>query len=344
MSSDEASYFLNMAVIGGTLLALSFVTLQFFLENLLNRYESVAFPVFRSRDFTSDRRPSTHLAFPDFLKDKELFDGDPLIIFMAFSVGVTWIQFLVPLTIGLTAAWLGSSLLVLAGELAFLLIAFAISFVHRNRAIKRLKPYLRGEEYWWPALGGILLALYFLAVGVALISALRPVIRIPAFLTIWDRWGIPNEHASLFALKVVCILSLLIGTYTTNKDMFIFFKSIGAEGMRRRWLELFRERFKDLEYREQKVEATLSGEPKHMLQEKWNNGCPRNMTSTHDAYRAAGEISLKQMWREFIDGRRYNSVWLLDVPHIADWEAEVEGLLKYGGALTPAGATETKKA
>src|SRR5437899_1437503 len=105
MKSDEASYFLNVAVIGGTLLALSFVTLQFFLADLLKRYESTALPVFPSRDFETSEQPSEHLDLPDSLKDQVLFDGDPLVIFMAFSVAVTWIQFVVPLTIGLTAAW-----------------------------------------------------------------------------------------------------------------------------------------------------------------------------------------------------------------------------------------------
>jgi hypothetical protein len=38
MTSDEASFFLNLAAIGGALLGLSFVTLSFFLVDLLNRY------------------------------------------------------------------------------------------------------------------------------------------------------------------------------------------------------------------------------------------------------------------------------------------------------------------
>jgi hypothetical protein len=325
MSSDDASYFLNIAVIGGTLLALSFVTLQFFLEKLLKRYELVALPVFRSGDFGRTEEPSHLLALPDSLKDEELLDGDPLIIFMAFSVGVTWIQFLVPLTIGLSAAWLGEHRAILAVELAFLLGFFAVSFFHRNRAIKRLRPYLRREEVLWPALGGMLLGFYLVATAVTLASALSPLMHVPAFLTIWNRWGVSNEHASFFMLKFVCILSLLIGTYTTNKDMFIFFKSIGAEGMRQRWLDSFvRERYRDLQKTVNTAKSELGEEAREILLRKWNEGCPSRMASTHDAFRKIEQTTLTRMWREFVDGRTGSPMWLFDVPHIANWEAEVK--------------------
>ncbi len=334
MSSDETSYFLNIAVIGGTLLALSFVTLQFFLGELLKRFEATALPVFRSRDSDEVTEPCDSLTPPDSLKDVRLFDGDPLVIFMAFSVAVTWIQFLVPLTLGLTAAWLGTHLMILAVELACLLVAFGFSFVTRNKAIKRLRPYLTRDELLWPVLGGILLALYIVAAGVALISALPAPMSTAPYLAIWNRWGISNDYASLFVLKVVCIVSLLVGTYTTNKDMFIFFKSVASERMRQRWLESFlQERYLELKRRVE-VASSKAGVNARLadLEQEWNKGCPETI-STHDALNEAGPASVIKVWQNLINGRSGTPSWMLDVPRIANWEARVEKSLKR--AMTP---------
>lgn len=340
MSSDEASFFLNIAVIGGTLLALSFVTLQFFLGDLLKRYESTGLPVFRSRNIEEGEQPLGSVTLPDSLKDETLFDGDPLVIFMAFSVAVTWIQFLVPLTIGLTTAWFGEHLGVLAVELTFLLGAFAFSFVTRNKAIKRLRPYLTREELLWPVFGAVLLAFYVVAAGVAVTSALSTITPVPAFLMVWNRWGIGNEKASLFVLKFVCILALLIGTYTTNKDMFIFFKSVAAERMRRRWLNSFvHERYPDLKKRVEMARSELPSKAQlPELLRKWNHGCPE-IASTHDAFTVAGRTALAKVWQELIEGRSGAPSWMLDVPRIANWESEVEELLRrHDSAASAVGA------
>ncbi len=337
MTSDDATFFLNIAVIGGTLLALSFVTLQFFLSDLLKRYELTGLPVVRSRNVKEGEQPSDSVTLPDSLKYEMLFDGDPLVIFMAFSVAVTWIQFLVPLTIGLTTAWFGEHLGVLASELTFLLGAFAFSFVTRNKAIERLRPYLTREELLWPLFGAILLAFYAVAAAVAMTSALSTITHVPAFLMVWNRWGIGNEKASLFALKFVCILALLVGTYTTNKDMFIFFKSVAAERMRRRWLISFvHERYPKLRKRVDMAKSeTLQKAQLPELLRKWNEGCPE-IASTHDAFIVAGQRALTQVWRELIEGRSGAPSWMLDVPRIANWESEVEELLRRHDS--PAGA------
>ena len=42
LTPDETSYFLNIAVIGATLLGLSFVVLAFFLTDLFKRYHDVS--------------------------------------------------------------------------------------------------------------------------------------------------------------------------------------------------------------------------------------------------------------------------------------------------------------
>jgi hypothetical protein len=158
---------------------------------------------------------------------------------------------------------------------------------------------------------------------------------VPACLTIWNGWGIRNDDASLFVLKVVCVLSLLGGTYTTNKDMFIFFKSVAAERMRERWLEVFaHERYPDLKKRVEIVKVKMGPQGEELVQ-KWNDGRPE-MTSTHDAFTKRGRTCLTRVWQDLLVGRRGAPIWLLDVPRIANWEAEVEQLLvKHGFGSEP---------
>ncbi len=86
MNPDEASLFLNFAVISGALLGLAFVTLSFFLVDLLGRYDRTALPVFRDRD---PHIPAPTLPRPYSLTDYQLFDGDPVVLFVAASVAVT---------------------------------------------------------------------------------------------------------------------------------------------------------------------------------------------------------------------------------------------------------------
>lgn len=323
MQPDEASYFVNIAAIGGTLVGLTFAILSFFLVDLLKRFEATALPVFRSRDTNDSARPSRSLNLPDSLNDIDLFDGDPLVIFIAFSVAVTWILFLFPLMLGLTAAWTGERTGVLGGELFFLTCTFAFSFITRNKAINKLKPYLTREELLWPFLGGILLALYIGATAIVVASAFPHTPR----LAFW-RLDMSNAQTALFVIKFICILSLLIGTYTTNKDMFVFFKSIATERMRQHWLEWFvTQKYNTLKLRVDAAQSRIPMERRDELVKKWNGGCPE-MISTHDAFVKSGQRFLKTVWREIIDGRSGAPSWMLDVPGIANWAAELEELLQ----------------
>jgi hypothetical protein len=128
------------------------------------------------------------------LTDYELFDGDPLVLFVAFSVGVTWILFLLPLAMGLTTAGMGPRLGVLAGEMAALVAFLTFSFVVRNQQIGRLKPYLTREERLWPVLGWVVFALYWVATGVILVAWLSRDLPSVASLPLWSLWHVPTEH------------------------------------------------------------------------------------------------------------------------------------------------------
>ncbi|MBV9157829.1 MAG: hypothetical protein JO097_16310, partial [Acidobacteriaceae bacterium] len=302
MTSDDVSFFTNLAVIGGTLLALSFVTLQFFLTELLKRYENTALAVFRIRDSDPKLKAPDNLPLPHSLEDWKLFDGDPLVVFMAYSVAVTWIQFLIPLTIGLTTAWLGiERFYILAIELGLLSSAFWRSFSKRNSEIERLNPYLTVEERWWPELAKVVVAIYALATLLVAICAVGAMIALPTRVTFWNELGVSNADLCLSVLKIICIIALLLGTYTTNKDLFVFFKSISAERMRLRWLHIFiRDRYEELKRRVEIARFYLPTEKQWELEREWNSGYPELM-SNHAV--SAHPEALVNIWHAVIKRR-----------------------------------------
>lgn len=326
MTTDEASLFLNFAVIGGALLGLAFVTLSFFLVDLLNRYDRTALPVFRDRD--------RHVVVPTLyrpysLTDYELFDGDPVVLFVAASVGVTWILFLIPLTIGLTAAWVGAELGTLAIEL-FLLVGFLSgSLIVRNWQIAKLRPYLTREEKLWPLLGWIVLATYWSStVAIILVALAKP---FPAIsnLPMWAVWRFPNERDSIFVLKLICVGSLILGTYTTNKDMFVFFKTFAIERMRERWLHYF---LKDYEELAERVVGAIADIPPELrefdpLASKWNDGFPP-LESLHSAFKDERRKDLLILWAALVSKRQGIPTWMIDVPSIAIWAEDLRTTLE----------------
>jgi hypothetical protein len=332
LTTDEASYFLNIAVIGGTLLGLTFVVLAFFLADLFKRYEDVSLPVFRARDASKPDCQPHYLKLPLSLTDEELMDGDPLVVFIAFSVAVTWNLFLLPMTIGLTAAWSGVRTVVLAGELFFFFCVLVFSFIVRNRKIAELRPYLTRDELLWPYIGAVALVLYAASTAVVLIAAFAPVSSAIAQLAFWNRWGITNEHAIIALLKGTCIVALLLGTYTTNKDMFIFFKSVAAERVRQRWLHGFlKDTYKSLPTRVRNAEAHGN----KALREIWNGGYPRhlNLIAIHRSLREADIQVMHRIWDEIVRREQGTPSWMIDVPGIAAWAAQVEHCISFGGKV-----------
>jgi len=146
LAPEDISYFTNIAAIGAALVSLTFVVGTFFLVDLLKRYERVSFPVFRQRDPGDARSLSRHSKHPHSLNDYELFDGDPLVVFIAFSLSVTWNLFLMPLAVGLTAAWGGAYLAIIVLELIGFCCILVFSFRVREQKIARLCPYLTRDE------------------------------------------------------------------------------------------------------------------------------------------------------------------------------------------------------
>jgi hypothetical protein len=329
---DDVLFFLNVAVIGGALIGLAFVSLTFFLVDLLKRYKKTALPVFRHREKPArneQTRRFRKMTPPDSMTDFELLDGDPLVVFIAFSVSVTWNFFLLPLTIGLTAGWGGARLSILAVELFISLIFLTFSVLVREIKIRELKPYLTREELFWPYFTGMAFLLFAGTTGVVAIAAMHDIYPGIDHLAFWNRWSITDEHAAVFMLKAVCILSLLLGTYTTNKDMFIFFKTVAAERMRQRWIEAFvQETYPDLKKRVESAIKDIPAEEQKvdLLVCRWNHGHP-DAISTHDALKKAGPKFVHELWVELINRRSGAASWMLDIPSIANWAADLEDML-----------------
>src|SRR5271157_829611 len=129
-SSDQATFFLNLAVIGATLFGLTLVALASFLPELMKRFERSALAAFPDRD---QRRSSLSLSPPYSLSDRELLDGDPLVIFISHSIGVSWCLFCIPMAVGFSAAWMGRwSALICSLEFALFWIPLFVSFKRRQ--------------------------------------------------------------------------------------------------------------------------------------------------------------------------------------------------------------------
>ena len=334
ISRDEVTYFLSVAAIGGTLLGLAFIIGVFFLVDLAKRYRHVALPVYRDREIGSAERKSRESNPPhslDKLTDFELLDRDPLVVFCANSVGVTWILFLIPLIIGLSAAWGGARLVVLASvlavEICLLVVTLTLTFWERNAKIDELKPYLTREERLWPILGGVVLLLYVAVAGTILIAAFAMWWPFFGRLAIWNHCGVSNEYLVLVLLKGICVFSLALATYTTNKDMYIFFKNIGLERARQRWLNMFvEEGYPILKNAVDDVKAHLEVEARETdpLLKLWNKGCPPDLTSTHNVWRKADRNAVRKLWDDAINRRCLTPSWVLDVPCIAKWAASID--------------------
>jgi hypothetical protein len=120
-----------------------------------------------------------------------LLDGDPLVVFIAFSIAVSWNLFLLPFTIGLTAGHTGASLSLLALELLAFWCTLGFSFYVRNKKIIELNPYLTREELLWSPLSKIATVAYGAGFVVVVLAALSE--QGVSWLTVWPRPGIETS-------------------------------------------------------------------------------------------------------------------------------------------------------
>jgi hypothetical protein len=325
---DEATYFLNVAVIAGALIGLSFIALNLFMVDMLTRYEKAAFPVFRNRETDHFARKPEELTPPESLTDLELLDGDPLVVFMAYSVAVSWSLFLLPLLIGLSAAW-GMRPGVFALEMFLFSIMLVSNFRVRNQKVKQLKPYLTREELLWPLMSGGAFVLYASTFVVLIFSIFPHAVPVALRPSAWLWQGYSYEQAAIILLKTSCLACLVLGTYTVNKDMFIFYKAASAERMRDCWLKDF------LENKYPKLNQKIHHRTLHMPAEvraadsvwqRWSSG--PSVISNHDSFKEPNSESARLLWKRVVNRDGDVPIWMLDVPSIACWFWEIERDLK----------------
>jgi hypothetical protein len=310
--SDQISFFLNVAVIGATLFGLTLVALVGFLPLHVERFRQTGLAAFpHSRKFSYERGRYKLFA----LSDREIIDGDPLVFFTAYSMGTSWSFFTLPIALGLTMAWPVRHIFLCGVEIVILTTLLGWALWGRNQSLRKLSIYLTNEERSWPVLSGIVLFLLYVA-------------ALDVFLT--DILLVRYRWIAIDTLKVICIGSLMLGTYVLNKEVFVYFKANAVERLRTAWLQDFLRDFPELSQRVQARLADSSIDAKHRsaLASCWNEGVP-TLRSAHDEFRAGEDLeSLELMWSSMLRDGAGAYAWAVDVPEIASWDNKLEILLE----------------
>lgn len=326
------SFFATVAGSAATLLGLSFFALMFFLTELFRRYEyeELSLPVhpdmLRSElQFLSE----AHRNLPEHITDLDLLDRDPLVVFSAFSVGVSWNMYFVSLVVSLTAV---SGTFANAWVFSFELFAFwcflTFSLIVRNKKRKELATYRTRDEHLWAAFEWAFVGVWFLGTVCTFIAAcaMTPAVGIWNFnrLAFWSTFGIDNITMVVSILKIISLGGLFFGLYVTNKDFFVYFKSKTSDRMRRQWLFYFIDNsYPNLKRRIAAITSSHSESGTSEPRDLWNEGCPppkfvRTASSAHS--------NPNVRWRYLFDKvrRRAVATWMFDVSGIALWESALE--------------------
>lgn len=343
LTQGDLTFFSTMAGIAATLMGLSFLALNFFLTGVFKRYRRLALPIFLhevrrryhrsrgTRPILLSTNPDPYSPLPRSISaqrdssdvtDWQLFDGDPLIVFIAFSMSLSWNLYFLALVLGLTVVSGGfATQWILAVETVAFLAFIIYSIMVRHQKYARLDTYRTGEELLWTP-GEWLVVLVNLcsmvfSCEVALMQACGTVrdgicaVALPAsdFAT--------AESAFLVFLKVLCVLALALGLYVTNKDFFVFMKAKLSDEMRGRWLRAFVTEYPGLAARvADAIMAAGTGTSGDELRSLWNDGCPpKGYIRTELS--PAGENDVR--WRQLLAGEPTVTSWMFDVPGIAAW-------------------------
>jgi hypothetical protein len=159
LSAGDINYFSTLASIAATLVGLSFLSLSFFFTGLLDRYQVLSLPVYR---FEDDPKLRYEFESVEQIPDRNLFDSDPLVIFAAFSVALSWVLYFLALVLAITA--ISGALArppIIALEMLFFLVILILSVrVRRAVYLHHLRVYRTGEEVYWPLLERLFLGCY----------------------------------------------------------------------------------------------------------------------------------------------------------------------------------------
>lgn len=318
----DSSFFTAVAESAAALLGLSFLALSFFLTSLFPRYSGLALPVhlesLRSRLLSLGEG---QLCLPQHVTDFRLFDSDPLIVFSAFSVGVSWNMYFVGLVVSLTALsgkfdnpW------VYTAELSVFWCFLTFSLTVRNMKRDQLATYRTRDEKLWEVFEWMFILLWWLGAVFTFITAF---------------YG----DTVTWILKAISLGGLFFGLYVTNKDFFVYFKSRTSDEMRGKWLHQFiTHRYQGLK---NEVDASLAkaSEPQIIeIESIWNEGCPPAVYVRDGFSPANGKPDAR--WRCLLAGGDSVASWMFDVPGIDLWVANIEKILNRMKSWSESGQAE----
>jgi len=173
----------------------------------------------------------------------------------------------------------------------------------------------------------VLLAI--IAIFVFVLSVKPRVVFVSALFSRIGLEGLTDQTA-YGILKSVCVFVLVLGTYTLNKDVFIYLKVFALEKVRKEWLRRYVKRFKA---RKEEVKAALSHIPpdckEHReLESIWNHGIPPLASKHMELVGDRNSESRLALWNEILAGEVGVAEWMIEVPEIAIWDDRVTGALE----------------
>lgn len=338
----DAGFYSTLASVAATFIGLSFLELSFFLIELPKRFSTLSLPVYRDEDVRAGEAVPHQDSRLQSLSDYALFDGDPLVIYVAWSVFASWMLYLLPFAISLAALVAD---LAHVRAMASLLTLFAPILVYsvglRAAQYRRLRTYRTREEQLWPVFNAVTGLVYLVVTGYFWYSAVS---------------GRSMPFDGLL-LKLTAVAALIFGMYVTNKDLFVFFKAMSSDQMRQRWFDDFVARVHPA--MQARVGQLLSALPsssavRGQLAQEWQDGTlplrlvHRGMWENADrATIGIAQSSSRKTWTDarlsvsdLHDGCSVVPSWMFDVPHVARWAARVEGLIAdaHRESLTAPGA------
>ncbi len=399
-NGSESEFFITLAAIAATLLGLSYLALNFFINSVFDRYNNFKMPVYSdeeryqrlhkgkwsilfrnmfkrqgtSQALNTSRKiksgpqfelldyPDKKQARPDEIErqrspydvtDYQLFDGNPLIVFMAFATAVSWNFYLVPLVISLTLISPNlDNLWVIGCELAAFWGTLFFSLLVRHTQYLRLSTYRTRDERLW-ALGEIIFLV--LLAGILLFASDTILTQLcgsqHSGFCLAALAPMQAKQWLLLMLKSLCLISFLLGLYATNKDFFVFFKAKVSNEIRERWLKEFVIKYPHLEEQVKKQVEKLKntdGRAADDLFSIWNEGAPwpgyiREGFSPYIHLKEKDKNCLKgangpssgstpnkekicrpdPRWNQLIKGKPTVGAWMFDVPGIAAWEHDI---------------------
>ncbi len=348
LTQADSVFFSTIAEISGTLLGITFLALSFSLTNLLHFYRHLALPVLPAGRAGDAHGWDRTAGRAERIDDYHLLDGNPIMVFMAFSVAVTWNLFQFPLVVSLA---LLSGTLSEPAVLSFIMLLLTLMLLYvmlvRRAQLDRLNAYATREELFLAPVEVAVASACGLAVFGGLFLSIGSLLRRIRAPTEWIQFlslhplAVDPRWILLPGLKVLCIALILSGVFFANKDLFAFFKADVCEGIRRRWLRAFvRDHYPRLARSVADLASAAGCRGQRQSPELcalfrvWNDGVPPQEFVEHAldmSVRLLPRGSSRPDYARFVAhwnflrcGSKSVATWMFDTPGVARWSDSVE--------------------